>query len=411
MIGLTKLVRRPDQPDNEGSKAKGRNRAVVQIHSSNVIDRVVIVRDRYGCGGGIYALFDELCRHLDADVRLVDVGRPHHYFAGKCVPWWLRTRIRWISDAGALVVAILMHRPKLVHLNTGLDKEERSLTRDAVNLRIAKALGCKVLMQWHGWDHPAAGGLEFPGGNGGWLHRSYRQADMHLVLASSFRQDLQRWGFNQVHLVTTVASDEILNAAAGSAEKKFPSEMLFLSRVEQAKGVWELLEAYSILRKRNLSCCLTIAGDGPDLEAVKQHAAELGLHDISFPGFVTGVAKNECFRRSAIFCFPSHSEGMPLAVLEALAMGLPVVATRVGGLADILEDSVTGLFVELDRTNQPHICPLELANRIELLMKDKALSRRISAANALLAKERFSPEKVARDLRSLYDLTVRKCPT
>lgn len=374
--------------------------------------RVVIARDREACGGGIYALFEALFPYLGGEVRWVNVGRPNNWYGGKRTTWLLRTRVRWIVDAVALAKTIILFRPLLVHLNTGLDRAERALKRDAVSLRVAKALGYKVLVQWHGWDHPAAGSSEFPGGNGGWLHRSYRKADAHLVLASAFSGDLRRWGFGEVNLGTTVVCDEILSAQNLTVERNSPPELLFLSRVERGKGVWELLDAYAILKKRNLGCRLTIAGDGPSLDAVKERAMELGLNDVSFPGFVTGAAKTECFRRAAIFCFPSHSEGMPLAVLEAMAMGLPIVATRVGGLADILEDGVTGYFVELDRAkpDRLHIHPMELADRIEMLLNDKALSRRISTANALLAKQRFSPEKVARDLRLLYDLTVRKCP-
>ncbi|RYH00165.1 MAG: glycosyltransferase family 1 protein [Alphaproteobacteria bacterium] len=370
--------------------------------------RVVIVRDRAGCGGGIYALFEALRPHFPGHVTFVDAGRPHPYYGGSKAPWWQRGGLRLPVDAFVLAWAIVRHQPDLVHLNTGLDKEERSLKRDAVNLLIAKALGCRVLVQWHGWDHPASGGTEFPGGNEGWLCKTYQRAAAHVVLASAFRENLQRWGFRvPVHRVTTVVTPEVLEADPGPAVRSRVPMLLFLSRIEKTKGLWELLDAYAELKRRKISCGLTIAGDGPDLAALKKRAAELGLADVLFPGFVSGKEKLECFRQASVFCFPSYSEGMPLAVLEAMAMGLPVVSSGAGALREVLLDDINGFVVPFRSglSEGLKFSAKDLADPLERLIRDQELCRQMSVANRGAVARHYTPERVTAALSELYAAT------
>lgn len=366
--------------------------------------KVLIVRDRRSAGGGIHGYFEAIAPHLSCTYRFCDVGRPQGFYGGREAKGWLVSRFRLIGDWFRLGWIILRFRPGLVHVNAGLDREERSLRREAVSVRIASLLGCRVLVFWHGWDHPAKGGEQFPGGRGGWLWNSYALATAHVVLATRFQDDLKRWGFEApVHLATTVVSPELLEPDAGQAPACGKS-LLFLSRVERAKGLWELLDAYTLLKARDPEYRLVIAGDGPDLAGLKQRVAELGVEDVIFPGFVAGDQKLTILREASIFCFPSYSEGMPLAVLEALAMGLPVVSSDVGGLKDILSDGEHGTLLTLVPADPQdrRFDPSEVANAIECLCNDPESSRMIGQRNATYARERFSPEKVAHHLETIY---------
>lgn len=281
---------------------------------------VLIVRDRKSAGGGVHAYFEALGPHLTTRHVFCGVGRPHSHYGGRSAGGRCTTTWRVLFDWMVLATRILRTRPSLVHLNTGLDKEERSLKRDAINILIAHALGCRVLVSWHGWDHPAKGTAIFPGGNEGWLCRTYKKAAGHVVLATRFKADLQRWGFREpIHVETTVVPSEVLDAGvAGERGDANGRNLLFLSRIERAKGLWELVDAYAILKQRNVAYQLVIAGDGPDLDRLKRRVSDLRLADVTFAGFVSGEAKLQCFRDASVFCFLSCSEGMPLAVLEAL---------------------------------------------------------------------------------------------
>jgi len=112
--------------------------------------------------------------------------------------------------------------------------------------------------------------------------------------------------------------------------------ILYLGNISRTKGVWEVIEAYRILcnklKPKNLKC--SMAGDGKELEALKKYVNTHNLN-IDFPGYVKDKKKADVFKNSHIYVFPSfHGEGMPTSVLEAMAFGLPVITTRVGGLPD-----------------------------------------------------------------------------
>ena len=368
------------------------------------VKRVLIVRDRLGAGGGIHAYFEAIRPHLTCTHKFCDTGRSHGCYGERGALRWTASSIRLVADWLRLAWEILWFHPGLVHLNAGFDREERSLKREAVSVRIARLLRCPVLVFWHGWDHPAKGGSEFPGGRGGWLWKSYAMSAGHVVLSSKFADDLKRWGFvAPVHVANTVVPAEILGWDAGQSSASGKS-LLFLSRVERAKGLWELLEAYALLKAGDPEYRLVIAGDGPDLAALKQRSAELGLADVSFPGFVFGDEKRKCLSSAAIFCFPSHSEGMPLAMLEALAVGLPVVSSAVGGLGDILSDGEHGILLNLlpEDSQGRRFDPAEIVGAIKRLSDDPKLRSEIAHRNAQYARERFSPEEGARQVEVIY---------
>jgi glycosyltransferase involved in cell wall biosynthesis len=125
-------------------------------------------------------------------------------------------------------------------------------------------------------------------------------------------------------------------------------DVLFWGRVEDEKGIPELLRAFKYVAAQVPTARLTIAGEGNRLSAYKVMCRELEIEDnVKFAGWL-GVADIQALAsKSAVGVFPSHVESFGLAVAEAMAGGLPVVATRVGALPEIVEDGVTGTLVPL----------------------------------------------------------------
>lgn len=374
--------------------------------------RVLIVRDRESAGGGIHNYYRNLAPFFTADVRFQDVGKAHHFY-GKSRGLADRfTSLRLLIDWFSLLVNIITFRPDIVHVNPGLDALScRALRRDAVNLLIGRLFRRRMVVFWRGWESSWIGNPSFPRGNGGWIYNAYQNTSAQIVLARRFEEDLRRWGFGMpIYLETTVADQECVESVQDSASDSRDHHLLFLSRVDDAKGVFELVEAYQILRDRGRRCCLTIAGDGPALEPLKAHVAERGVEDVYFPGYVTGIRKAICYQEGTIFCFPSsHGEGMPNAVLEAMAAGLPVIASTVGGLQDILEEGKTGLLLQpLEAgAERRRFDPQAIADAIEIYMDDPGLHSRVGAHNAAVARERFAPVKVAGRLEGIYRETMQ----
>ena len=111
-----------------------------------------------------------------------------------------------------------------------------------------------------------------------------------------------------------------------------------------------------------------------------------------------------CYAEADAFCFLSYTEGMPNAVLEAMAMGLPLVSSAAGGLRDILEHGVSGYLIHYDRCAETgHRFPAEeVADRIEELAIDFEARFQMADYNRTYARERFAAARVAARLESIY---------
>jgi glycosyltransferase involved in cell wall biosynthesis len=180
----------------------------------------------------------------------------------------------------------------------------------------------------------------------------------------------------------------------GSAPRR-EDALLFLGRFGVRKGIFDLLQALAIVRTRFPNVRLLCGGDG-DVAGVRTRARELGIEQsVEILGWVSGAAKQQVLAEATVYVLPSHAEGLPMGVLEAMAAGAPVVATCVGGIPDAVEDEVDGLLVEPGDVDA-------LADRIVRLLGDASLRATFAAKARRKVVERFSPEKVLVQLETLY---------
>lgn len=162
-----------------------------------------------------------------------------------------------------------------------------------------------------------------------------------------------------------------------------PPHVLYVGRLSEEKGVRELAEATKALPR-------VVVGDGP-------------LRDL-FPdavGFVPRSQLGAYYQRAAIVVCPSRREGYGVVAREAMAHGRPVVATGVGGLAEAVEDGVTGLVV-------PPRDPPALRAALERLLEDADLRRRLGAAARVRARAQWSWDYVIRDVRDWYERALAR---
>jgi len=121
-----------------------------------------------------------------------------------------------------------------------------------------------------------------------------------------------------------------------------PPRLLSVGRLVHQKGLDLALRALAQLKDLEWEWC--IAGDGPQIKVLRSLANELGIQDrITFPGWRSHAELVECYKGSNLFLFPSRHEGMPNVVLEAMASGLPVIASRIAGNEELVVDGETGL--------------------------------------------------------------------
>jgi glycosyltransferase involved in cell wall biosynthesis len=179
------------------------------------------------------------------------------------------------------------------------------------------------------------------------------------------------------------------------AERSSPEgPFLFVGRLSPEKDIATLIEAMAILRRDEPSASLLIAGGGPCAEEIAALIRVRGLADrVRMLGPVRDIAG--LHRGSSCFVLPSRTEGMPLTVIEAMASGLPVVATRVGGVPELVEDGVTGTLVAAGDAPA-------LATALRRMRLSPADASAMGARAAQRARERFDARVMVGAYEALY---------
>lgn len=171
--------------------------------------------------------------------------------------------------------------------------------------------------------------------------------------------------------------------------------LLGLARLTRRKGFDVLLDALGAPALRDdARWTLVLAGDGEELPALRRAAADLGLAQrVRFPGRREDVA--DLLAAADLVVMPSRGEGLGVAALEAMAAGRPVLASRVGGLADAVAHDVTGLLVPPDD-------PAALGAALRRLLDDATLRARLAAAGPPRVEQHFSPHTMVDAYERLY---------
>jgi glycosyltransferase involved in cell wall biosynthesis len=174
-------------------------------------------------------------------------------------------------------------------------------------------------------------------------------------------------------------------------------EILTVGRVVPVKGQALLVEAVAELARRGVDVRLTVVGDGPQIDELRARARRLGVAErIAFAGAVGQDRIRDYYERADVFALPSFAEGLPVVLVEAMATGLPVVASRITGIPEVVEEGVSGLLVVPGRAD-------DLTRALELIAAE-APERRAAMGRA--GRERvaaeFDIERTAVELRELF---------
>lgn len=272
-------------------------------------------------------------------------------------------------------------------------------------MRVARRAGCRTVLHIHGASFDAfVAESNFVAH--GVIKMALHQADRVVALAASWKEKIQR-------IAPRARVAVIENAIDIPQETACPGErgtcrIALLAKMDIWKGIDDLLAACAILRNEGSPPFeLDLAGppgSAGDADSLARSIRERGLEDVvRYRGPVRGKEKDELLRRAHAYVQPSHHEGMPLAVLEAMAYGLPVVATRVGAVPEVLVHDHDGLLV------QPHQ-PAELAEALRRLIENHKLRTKLGANARAAAVSRFSLARFHKDLQSLYEEMTGRTP-
>lgn len=229
-------------------------------------------------------------------------------------------------------------------------------------------------------------------------------ADRLITVCHAFARELARntgVSLEKIFVQHNSIRPQSENATGDTIRSKFgigDEELVVLSvgRLSKEKAHVDLLSAFKQLRETNpeLNCRLIFVGDGPERGRLEAAAESPGLKErVVFAGQVGDV--NSFYAAADVFVLPSHSEGSPHVLLEAMAAQVPVVATSVGGVPEIVEDNMSALLVTAAD-------PTALASAISRVLTDKELAQSLTANAATLVANLYTPEKYARSLVKIY---------
>jgi glycosyltransferase involved in cell wall biosynthesis len=226
------------------------------------------------------------------------------------------------------------------------------------------------------------------------LLRVARRAHRFVALSREGVAEAMRFGIPRER-VALIPNAALLPGPRPGSRDDARAGVLFVGALHRRKGVDTLLEAFARIPPRSTLC---LVGDGPERAALEARARTLGIADrVRFLGEVPDPSP--WYAAARVFVLPSWAEGLSNALLEAMSAGLPVIATRIGGNVDVVEDGITGLLVEPGRA-------AELAAALERLLRDDGLAQQLGAGARAAVRAEHTLERAAERYVQLYRATL-----
>lgn len=297
-------------------------------------------------------------------VFLKALGRMIRLMAGghiQCIHLHVATRTSFLRKSIFMLLAILFRVPYVFHIH-GADFDEFAeelsgpLTREYVRFLLVRSSAVIALSQhWSLWVSRFAPGSK--------------------VVAIPNPVELPRHTLPPQH--------------------DRPDHVLFLGQLGQRKGVLDLVAALAQIAAHFPQAHLYCGGDG-NQDLVLQRAKALGIQNrVTMLGWVRGTAKSKLLSEAAVFALPSYHEGLPVAILEAMANGATVISTRVGGIPDAIDSGVDGLLIEAGDVNG-------LADALRSLLGNPSLRHDLATNARAKVEDLYAAPRILAQLGSVY---------
>lgn len=283
---------------------------------------------------------------------------------------------------------LLARRVALVHCHASM---RGSFWRKNLFASLARIFGVPVILHLHGSEMKPFYQSQ-PGFLKARIRSHLEKATRVLVLSESWRTFVS--GIAPAARIIVMPNYVALPPVANPALKT-ARQILFLGLVGERKGVFDLIPAFVRVHESYPDAHLVIGGNG-EVERAAALIREYGLEDaISLAGWIDGDRKNMLLAQSAIYILPSYNEGLPMSVLEAMAAGLAVVTTRVGGIPELITDGEDGLLVEAGDRDA-------IADALIRLLDDAGLQDRLAMAGRARIAAHYSDTAILPRLRDVY---------
>lgn len=362
-----------------------------------MVPRVVVVAQAAPAQGGIatfaQTIVSDTALNQDFDMRLLNTTRKAVRVGGA-----FSLANAWNAVIDAVRVYLAARSADVVHVQTAL-LPALPLLRAVLLCRAARIGGAAVLCHVHtGLANSGPHESFEPGRLQRLLLRRFRFVFRVLTVSRAGSAGLAPYMPGTTIALIDNAVDVASFERADVAAK--PAGLLYVGTLTRGKGLLDLVDAARSLRARGVTGWrMEVVGAGneagdQEAEMVRRAFGTEGMEG-SLLGPLGGAALRERFRCAGMYVLPSYSEGQPIGILEAMASGLPVVATRVGGIPDVVRDGVDGVLVEPGR-------PEQLAEALASLIGSSSLRADMGESARRRAEDRFDLARLMARLSELY---------
>ena len=283
-----------------------------------------------------------------------------------------------------------------VFLNPSLGKS--SMMREMYYARRCISSNKKFSIFIHGWSWDFSKHLDSNISLQKYYSNIINSASSIFVLGEKFKEKLIDWGVDRdrIHLEKTTVNDDFIPDVSSLKSGSGGLSVLFLARIVRAKGIFEAVDAFAIHVKNSVESKFTIAGDGDDLDLLKDYVHERRIPNISFVGFADESMKRQLLADHDVFLFPTlYPEGMPICIFEAMAYGLTVITRPVGGVPDYFQNGKMGYLLD-------SVDPAVFADALNEISNDGSIRSNVSVFNNNYVKENASSTVVGERIISRF---------
>lgn len=287
---------------------------------------------------------------------------------------------------------LITQKIDIVHIHLA---SRKSFYRKSLYINLASIFKKRIIVHMHGGEFDDFYKNESNKWQQKYITKTFNKASIILALGEEWKKKINQY--------TNTPVEILYNSVNVSKENLYSDEcknILFLGRIEKEKGVYDLLNAMKVVQRFDKESKLILAGDG-EVEKIKKVIKTLNLtENIVLTGWINSKDVRELLLKTSIFVLPSYNEGLPMSILEAMALGIPVISTNVGSIPELVENDVNGKIILPGEVK-------ELSDALIELIKDKEKRKQISDMNFYKIKKSFSNEVNHEKLNLIYNSLLK----
>jgi glycosyltransferase involved in cell wall biosynthesis len=352
---------------------------------------IMIISPSLTVKGGISSLIDSyLASDLAAKYSILNVYT--HVSGSKMLK-----AVQAVRGFFHALMLLSFRQVDIVHFHGG---GSVSALRKCVFFHLVKLFGCKVIYHLHGGAFPQQY-QQLPRRFQAVIANMFQRADLVICLSESFRKEVKAIAprANIIVEMNSVPLPQQVNCHDSTDEVR----IVYLGLINEKKGFFDLLAVMGKICRDNDNVRLLVGGLGEE-QRMRREMEALGITTrVEYLGWLEAEERDNLLGTADILALPSYGEGMPMSILEAMSFGIPILATNVGGVPDIVLDGETGFLVQAGDLEQ-------LYDRLMALIRDPNLRMAMGARGRRLVEQRHTLDKAIERIDVMYGSLTNEIP-